>query len=779
MMNWLNSLFDTSGFVPRKACGAWTPEWIALHRLSDIFIWLAYLSLPLVILSATRHISLRSFRAVLWLFAAFILSCGFTHFIEALMFEVPLYRLAGVAKFVTAVVSWLTVIALIPLAPRMIVALSNNPDQLLNKSTYSERQSASLLYSLAVLIALLAVFIRHLLDPWLGEIQAYNICILAVIFAAWYGGFGPGLLVLIISGILTTYLFIPPKSTFLITSFSHQIGIGIFIFTALGVLVLGQAQRTTRARLEDKMKQLVNTAAALEQEKRISTESLAVFDSLIHHAPYGIAYLNDELRYLRVNDVYALANGSTVVQHEGQLISHVPSQFSHELQKDCQKVLDTGEGIHNRLVYTATTIWEFTLFTVPIAQNKPGVGIIIVDVTEKQHVALKLEQRVAERTSELNQQRIFVDAILEHVSEGIVACGADGNLRISNAAARTMLHLPPEPIATDAWRNILDVYEADGITPLSWDRIPLNRAWHGEEVRDSELILRKANESEQYLVCSGQQLLAPNGKIFGAVVSIRDMTIRRANEKKLMQTAADLRASNQELETFAYIASHDLQEPLRKIQAFGTRLASKYREDLRDEAKNYIDRMLDSAGRMRKLIDDLLSFSRVSIKEIHKQDVNLNTVVRDVLEDLDERLRTSGGHVQVEPLPIVRGDASQLRQVFQNLIGNALKFTRPNTSPEVRVQARPFDTLPKNSEVPVPAGAGWRITISDNGIGFEPDYTERIFELFQRLHARSAYEGTGLGLAIVRKILTRHGAIITALSIANSGATFVIDWPTT
>ncbi len=399
------------------------------------------------------------------------------------------------------------------------------------------------------------------------------------------------------------------------------------------------------------------------------------------------------------------------------------------------------------------------------------------DVDDRVQQEELLGRLVEERTLALHEQKIFLNAILDNVAEGIVACDADGHLQLFNAATRRIHGLPFEPLTPERWVEHYQLFEADGVTPMPTDRIPLVRAWRGEPVDDVELVVRAAGQPERYLRCYGQQLRGHDGRVFGAVVSMRDMTHQREYERELVRTADALRVSNQELEKFAYIASHDLQEPLRKIQAFGTRLADKFREAVGEQGKDYIDRMLDSAGRMRQLIEDLLAFSRVTTKSVAFIPVDLNGVARDVLSDLDERLTRSGGRVQVGTLPTVPGDQSQLRQVFQNLIVNALKFAKPGEPPVVQVSAVPLDQLPAGAS-PQTSGTGWRITVADNGIGFDPQYADRIFELFQRLHGRGEYEGTGLGLAIVRKIALRHGATIAAHSRQGHGSEFVIDWPT-
>lgn len=238
----------------------------------------------------------------------------------------------------------------------------------------------------------------------------------------------------------------------------------------------------------------------------------------------------------------------------------------------------------------------------------------------------------------------------------------------------------------------------------------------------------------------------------------------------LQETNLSLQRSNRELEQFASVASHDLQEPLRKIQAFGDRLATRFKGQLGEQGDDYLKRMLASAFRMRSLIDALLSFSRVTTKAQPFTTVDLNQLLQDVLSDLEEQVKRTGGKVQADKLPAIEADPLQMRQLLQNLIGNALKFSKPDVPPSVRISQQPAVINEKEAI---------EIRVSDNGIGFEEVYLDRIFELFQRLHGRQEYEGTGMGLAICRKIVERHGGTITAKSAPNEGATFVLTLPLT
>lgn len=231
-----------------------------------------------------------------------------------------------------------------------------------------------------------------------------------------------------------------------------------------------------------------------------------------------------------------------------------------------------------------------------------------------------------------------------------------------------------------------------------------------------------------------------------------------------------LQRSNRELEQFASVASHDLQEPLRKIQAFGDRLQVRCSDQLGEQGRDYLARMQSSATRMRSLIDALLTFSRVTSKAQPFVPVNLATVAEEVVSDLEARVQQMNGRVELGELPTLEADPLQMRQLLQNLIGNGLKFARPNQPPVVRVESKML--TPENGEIP-----RCEISVRDNGIGFEETYLDRIFELFQRLHGRQEYEGTGMGLAICRKIVERHGGEITARSAPDEGATFLVTLP--
>ena len=234
--------------------------------------------------------------------------------------------------------------------------------------------------------------------------------------------------------------------------------------------------------------------------------------------------------------------------------------------------------------------------------------------------------------------------------------------------------------------------------------------------------------------------------------------------RTLEQRAEELARSNSELEQFASIASHDLKEPLRKVQTLTELVSRKEADNLSDEGRDYLQRTNAAGERMQELIDDLLKFSRVATQGNPFEEVDLHHVAEQAVSDLEGVIEESGGSVEVGDLPTVTADSFQMRQLLQNLISNGLKFHREGVPPVVRISGRIRGRIAE-------------VEVSDNGIGFEPRFNARIFKVFERLHGRGTYPGTGIGLALCRKIADRHGGSITAESTPGEGSTFIVSLP--
>jgi light-regulated signal transduction histidine kinase (bacteriophytochrome) len=242
-----------------------------------------------------------------------------------------------------------------------------------------------------------------------------------------------------------------------------------------------------------------------------------------------------------------------------------------------------------------------------------------------------------------------------------------------------------------------------------------------------------------------------------------DITERKQSEVALREAHEELKRSNSELEQFAYVASHDLQEPLRMVSSYTQLLERRYQQKFDADAREFMGYVVDGAARMKQLIEDLLAYSRVGTKGRDFKPVELEKPLSRALVNLKAAIDESAAAVSFDPLPALPADEPQLAQVFQNLIGNALKF-RSGAAPRIHVSS-----LEKDHE--------WEIGVRDNGIGIEPQYFERIFMVFQRLHNKGEYPGTGIGLAIVKKVVERHGGRVRVESTPGEGSAFIFTLP--
>lgn len=312
--------------------------------------------------------------------------------------------------------------------------------------------------------------------------------------------------------------------------------------------------------------------------------------------------------------------------------------------------------------------------------------------------------------------------------------------------------------------------------------------------------VRKANNAIQDIINNGEtyvrqsMLITKDGRVktvevFGKVLkdqqgkparvlgTVRDITRLKEYEQELEVKVEELNRSNHDLEEFAYVASHDLQEPLRKLTTFGERLMNKCADQLTDEGALYLNRMMASAENMRILIENLLEFSRVTRTQVAYEKKDLNAVVQDVLNDQDLEVEEGKVDVRVDELPRVEMVTTQMRQLFGNLLNNAIKFRRKGILPVINIRSEQL-TRTEKDKLKLRSGQPYfRIVVSDNGIGFEDAYAEKIFQLFQRLHGKAEYPGSGMGLAICRKITDNHRGLIMASGVPGKGSTFSIILP--
>jgi PAS domain S-box-containing protein len=462
------------------------------------------------------------------------------------------------------------------------------------------------------------------------------------------------------------------------------------------------------------------------------------------------------------------------------------------------KVLQTGMPIEWEWTGPDGRIYFINDFPFTDRDGSKMIMEVGQDITERKQAEaelemhhLRLEELVSERTARLEEMNA---QLLAEISERL---HVEADLRESEQRlnrAQEIAHLGSWEL--DLVENRLswsdEVYRVFGLQPQEFgasyeafleavhpdDRAKVDAAYAGsiqdgmDRYEIEHRIVRKSTGEIRTVREKCEHIRDTAGKIIRSIGMVHDITELNQAEKALQEYtnrledyARKLERSNQALRDFAFIASHDLREPLRKVQAFGDRLKSRCSKVIDSEAQGYIDRMQQAAGRMEDMLEGLLAYSRVTTHGSSFEPVDLGRITAEVLDDLEVRIAEEGARVQVDELPIIQADPLQIRQLLQNLIGNALKFHRQGVPPLVKVCSRPIaDDLIE-------------LVFEDNGIGFEERYAEGIFKPFYRLVGRSQYEGMGMGLAICGKIVERHSGSISAVSQPGVGSIFTVRLP--
>ncbi|GGA13109.1 hypothetical protein CYANOKiyG1_26280 [Okeania sp. KiyG1] len=476
-----------------------------------------------------------------------------------------------------------------------------------------------------------------------------------------------------------------------------------------------------------------------------SLDSLFIFNTLRDETGGIIDFIFAELNS-RAEQLISMSKSEVLGQRLSELI---PINRTEGFLEKYVQVVETGKVLKEEFCTNAFTpnISWLQHMVVPLAD---GIAITTRDITERKQMEKVLQER---------EQRFRL--AFDNAPIGIALVSLDGKFIRVNHALCKMLDYSEVELIELTFPEI--TYPDDLATDLALMQ-ELLEAKKSNYNMEKRYISKKGNIV--WIILSVSLAKYPSGEPLYFIAQIQNITPRKQNEARQQKLITQLKISNQELEDFAYVASHDLQEPLRKIQTFGDRLKAKYGDVLDEKGLDYLRRMQSAANRMQTLIRDLLNFSRITTKAQPYLPVSLSQIVAEVIDDLENRIEQTKAQVEVGELLTIQADSIQMRQLFQNLIGNALKFQLPENRPIVKVEA----VLQwKTNQV--------QIMVSDNGIGFEEKYLDRIFTPFQRLHGKQKYQGTGMGLAICRKIVERHNGNITARSIPNQGTTFVVTLP--
>ena len=440
----------------------------------------------------------------------------------------------------------------------------------------------------------------------------------------------------------------------------------------------------------------------------------------------------------------------------GKKLQEVPNKEAADvLKKALREFQDTNKTVTAEYALPdKRTVNYYEARFVPITRESNLV--LIRNITNERIASNELKRSLALQTK-----------ILESTADGIIVLSLKGTILSYNQKFKDLWDISWNIEAHDYRRALRTIHQQ--VKNFRHFMNVVNYVHEEKHTELSDLIEFKTGIIlERYT-----QPFRIDNKIVGRIWCYRDMSARINAQKRLRDFAARLEQSNRELQDFAYVASHDLEEPLRKVIAFADRLKTTSNDELSDRGKDYLNRMINASQRMQNLIRDLLSLSRITTRAQPYVKVSLKEVAEEVISDLEIRLEQTNGKVTLGNLPTVEADKLQMRRIFQNLVGNGLKFHRENVPPLIHITGRIFEK--KQEEGPF---ATWlEIVFKDNGIGFENEHAEKIFTVFQRLHGRDEYDGTGIGLAICRRIAERHGGSIKADGNLGKGAIFTVYLP--
>jgi PAS domain S-box-containing protein len=526
------------------------------------------------------------------------------------------------------------------------------------------------------------------------------------------------------------------------------------------------------------------TSQVLTRQNREATE--ARFRALIEEAPVPTCLLIGRTLIIEVaNPPMIEAWGKGTVVLGKPLASALPELDGQPYLRIFDEVYTTGQSFSSKssrieLVTNGLRTAYYYDYTIKALRNEAGdvyaLMMMAVNVTEEVLARKKLEEteaslRGAIELAELGTWHIDIQTGLLHYSERLREWFGIGQDEVITAERA---YQPVQP--ADRPRVMAAIAHAltegsDGIYNIEYAVDPAQAG------------------QERVLHILGKAFLDETGKPYRLGGTAQDVTQQRHMQRALEQQVQertrqlevviqDLERSNDNLQQFAYVASHDLQEPLRKIQSFGDMLRHEYADQLGDGAP-YLERMQVAAARMSTLIRDLLAFSRIATRQDISTTVALNDIVSLVLTDLELIIAETNAVVDVSPLPTLAGDSLQLQQLFQNLLSNAIKFRKPQAPAHIQIRSHQVSAaeLPPTVAPDIRKDTYYRIDVIDDGIGFDTRYVDRIFEVFQRLHGKHEYAGTGIGLAICQKVVANHGGAITATSQPGQGATFSVYLP--
>jgi PAS domain S-box-containing protein len=493
----------------------------------------------------------------------------------------------------------------------------------------------------------------------------------------------------------------------------------------------------------------------LQKSENKAQKRLAEIEAIYNSAPIGLCVLDRDLRYVRINERMAEFNGFSSSEHVGKTIYEMIPDLASQVEAVALKIFKSGEKIVGEEFYGTTAAQPDVLRTwieqwYPIkdsSNNVIGINVAALEITEinKASEALRKSEENLRLAIEGADAGMWFWDLEKGVMEWTERCknifGIDPEMKMSYDIFLSAVHPDDRDVvdkATDRTLNAGDDFKVEMRTiwpdgSIHWVH-SMGRVFYDVQYAAKEMI--------------------------GIAIDITDEKIA---EQELQETLKHLKRSNAELEQFAYVASHDLQEPLRMITSFLQLLQRRYEHQLDYDANEFIQFAVDGASRMQELVNDLLAYSRIERASSKFEDVNTEDIIKQIIFDSKVLIEEHEANISYDPLPVVKADYPQLVQVFQNLISNSIKYN-DQRQPNIHIGAEK-------------SGNDWIFKVEDNGIGIDPAHGDRVFKIFQRLHARNEYEGTGIGLAIAKRIVERHGGVIWYDSSPGKGSRFYFNIP--
>ena len=519
------------------------------------------------------------------------------------------------------------------------------------------------------------------------------------------------------------------------------------------------------------IRQLEHQTYQLEEQTRQLQEQKTLLDNIMKNSSNGISVskvFRDENG--NVFDALTIMANDAAVKYTGlprdvylskRATEIEPAIMTSPYYRACIHTLETGD--HFMMQYHMESTGRWLELTVSKLDYNHLIQVFS-DVTTIKEVQLQLEKAAAtlKTVFDSTQTGMFTFAP-EYNAQGTIV---DFRFQMVNSAVSNYIGMTPEGLVGELGSKWFPGYLTNGLFNM------YKQSFETGERRRKE-IHYVTDEHDDYLDLQSVKIDDH------LLITFTDHTTLRKSQLELEQTVQALEQSNTNLEDFAHAASHDMKEPLRKILTFTDRLKQTLKTKVNDNETLLFERIETSAARMQLLVDDLLEFSHVSEQPREMESVDLNEKIERVLSDLEFQIEEKGAGVITHPMPTLQGNRRQLQQLFQNLIGNALKYSRPGVPPLITINCRKVKgkDVPMRFRPELGDKSYYLIEVSDNGIGFEEQYAEQIFKMFQRLHGRSEYSGTGVGLSIARKVVQNHNGFIWAEGKVHEGATFKILFP--